>query len=113
MIGHAEVLAGFLALLRDAVREAVREELGRGERDTYTSLALPPDCPSRRTFAEWCRRLPEAERRGREWSIPRAVWEARRVRRRGSAPIVEQSAATSLDARADALLARAGLRVVR
>lgn len=114
MIAPPDVLAGLLALLRDAVREAVREEL-RADSETFDSRRLPPDCRTLRRFAEECRRIPDATKLGRVWTVPRGSWEAYRRRRRGTAarPEAPPPAPTSLDARADALLARSGLRVVR
>lgn len=83
------------------------------ERDVYTSEDLPPDCRTRRAFAEKCRRIPEAEKRGRTWVVVRAAWEAHRRTRRGAAiATVAMTTAPPLTAKADALLARAGLRAV-
>jgi hypothetical protein len=75
--------------------------------ETYSSRALPARC-SRRRFAEVCRsgRVEGAYRDGRDWVCSRAAWEAARAGR----PTASRT--PSLDARADALLARSGLRVV-
>ena len=35
--------------------------------DVYSSMALPPDVPSRRRFHEVCRTIPKATKRGRAW----------------------------------------------
>ena len=118
MIGAPDLppwLVAIVSLLADRLAPMVAAELARApERNVYTSEDLPRDCRTRRTFAEQCKRIPEATKRGRMWTVPRSGWEAHRTRRRG-ARIVEGGAhvAPDLAARADALLAKAGLRVVR
>jgi hypothetical protein len=84
-----------------------------GERDTYTSRDLPRRC-SRRRFAELCRSgvVSGARRDGREWVCSREAWEAARTRAPAHSTR-NPSKPTSLDAKADALLARSGLRIVR
>jgi len=111
--GSADVIAGFLTLVREAVREAVREEL-HADAETFDSRRLPPDCRTGRRFAEECRRIPDATKLGRVWTVPRVAWEAHRTRRRGSALRAETPppAPTPLVQQADRLLARSGLRVV-
>ena len=105
-------LAALLCLFREEVRAAVREELGRGEADTYTSARLPPNTTSRR-FRELAPRIAGAVKRGRVWSVPRSAWEAYRTRRRGVARPIEACTATpDLDRQADDLLRGAGLRVI-
>ncbi len=113
MSATVDVVAGLLALLREAVRDAVRDEL-RADTETYDSRRLPPDCRTGRRFAEECRKIPEATKLGRVWTVPGAAWEAHRTRRRGAAVRSEGSppASTSLVEQADRLLARSGLRVV-
>jgi hypothetical protein len=91
-----------------ARRLAVRLDLAR-EREVYTSDRLPPDCRTRRRFAECCRRIPEARKMGRAWAVSREAWERARARRPPTAPPPET---TSIDDDADRLLTRAGLRIV-
>jgi hypothetical protein len=92
-----------------ADRVAARIMSARG-RETYSSHDRPPRT-TRRRFAELCRsgRVVGARRDGRDWVCSRDAWHAARVRK--VAPPLP--ATTSLDAKADALLARAGLRVVK
>ncbi len=108
-----DLLAMLRALFREDVRAVVREELGRGDPDTYTSARLPPNTTSRR-FRELAPRIAGAVKRGRVWIVPVRAWNEYRTRRRGVARTVEASAATAdLDRQADELLAASGLRVVR
>lgn len=85
-------------------------------RETYDSRNLPPRT-TRRRFAEVCRsgRVADARREGRDWTCSRQGWDAAR-RRAPTVPATATSPATpdarSLTARADALLARTGLRIV-
>jgi hypothetical protein len=112
MSATPDVLAGLLVLLRDVVREAVREEL-RADTETFDSRRFPPDCGTARRFAEECRKIPEATKRGRVWIVPKCAWEAHRTRRRGSSSRTEVApVSTPLTEQADRLLVRAGLRVV-
>jgi hypothetical protein len=93
------------------IAELVADRLAAGgPRDMYDSLHLPPRV-SRRRFAEVCRsgRVADALRDGRNWTCTRRAWEAARKARADCGDGVT----TSLDAKADALLTRAGLRVVR
>ncbi len=106
-----DVLA-ILDYIADRIADRVLE---RREREVYTSDDLPRDCRSRRSFAERCRQIPEAEKRGRTWSVPRDAWERFRLARRGAAvakPGAVVTADASLDAAAARLLNRAGLRIV-
>lgn len=83
------------------------------QRETYSSCDLPPRC-SRRRFAELCRsgRVIGARREGREWVCSQSAWDAARAQR--AKPTSQlQRRVTTLDAKADALLARQGLRVVK
>jgi hypothetical protein len=103
------------ALLDDlADRIAVRINT-RAEREAYDSRHLPPRC-SRRRFAEVCRsgRIADVRREGRDWTCSRDAWEAARSRRPAPAiaPTATPREPRSLEARADALLAKARLRVV-
>ncbi len=116
-------LGPILPWLLDELADRVADRLGADRRrDTYRSDDLPPDCPSTRAFAVSCRTIPEATKLGRIWIVPREAWERRRLRSRGaerptkpartdgpSAP----NEAKGLNERADALLRRSGLRVVR
>jgi hypothetical protein len=43
--------------------------------DSYSSLALPPDCTTRRVFADVCRGIPSATKRGKTWMVSRADWD--------------------------------------
>ena len=98
--------------LLDALADRIAVRIGATrERETYSSRALPPLC-SRRRFAELCRagRVADARREGCDWVCSRGAWQAARTRRVAPRPI---TSATSLDARAEALLARNGLRVLR
>jgi hypothetical protein len=92
----------------DEVAERVALRLNsRVEHAVYSSQQLPPRC-SRRRFAEVCRsgRVRGARRDGRDWVCTREAWEGRRSGQR--APWRPTMA---LDARAEVLLRRAGLRV--
>src|SRR5262249_41069657 len=81
--------------------------------DIYSSRLLPPRC-TRRRFAELCRsgRVVGARREGRDWVCFREAWDDERAR-----PPVgvtrTPSNLTDAEAKADALLTRCGLRVVR
>lgn len=92
-----------------AGRVAVRLLTLRGG-ETYSSCDLPPRC-SRRRFAELCRsgRVGDAHREGRDWICSRDAWHAARARK----PATPQPQERCLSAKADALLARSGLRVVK
>ena len=99
-----------LADLLDALAERIAVRLAAGrERETFSSRDLPPRC-SRRHFADICRsgRVVDARKEGRDWVCSRQAWEAARMYGRRPRPT---SGAT--EARADALLARVGLRVVQ
>ena len=58
--------------------------------EVWASHHLPPDCPSRRTFADVCRKIPGAVRLGKAWIVEREAWtEARRPKPRlSSVPTV-------------------------
>jgi hypothetical protein len=107
-------LSALDALLDELADRLATRILSTSRHETYSSRDLPPRC-SRRRFAELCRsgRVVGARREGREWVCAREAWEAERTR--AYAPVVTKTTvkATSLDAKADALLARAGLRVVK
>jgi hypothetical protein len=79
---------------------------------SYSSQKLPQGV-SRRCFAETCRsgRVEGAWLDGRVWHCSVAAWEAARTTLRPRASS-ERATPTSLDAKADALLTRAGLRIV-
>ena len=109
MIVPPDVLGVLLDALADRLASRI---LTTRERSVYTSLDLPPHT-TRRRFREVCPRISEATKHGSLWSVPRDAWDAYRLRRRGIARASESTAPTPLAARADALLARAGLRVVR
>jgi hypothetical protein len=103
-----------LGALLDALADRIAERIGSTrEREIYSSRELPPRT-TRRRFAEVCRsgRVLDARRQGRDWTCSRLAWEASRSRKPSALPAAT-SAPTTLDARADALLARNGLRVVR
>jgi hypothetical protein len=108
-----------LARLLDAVTEdlAVRlaTRLGGGANpDTYDSLRLPARC-TRRRFAEVCRsgRVAGARREGRDWVCSRLAWEASQTRKRPLPALRPPCAPSDRNARADALLARSGLRILK
>jgi hypothetical protein len=103
-----------LSLILDALADRIAARIGSTrEREAYSSCDLPPRT-SRRRFAEVCRsgRVADARREGRNWSCSRGAWEAARARR-AFPRAANNLAPSSLSERADALLARAGLRVVR
>ena len=108
MISDGDVLS----MVLDEIVDRIARRLGlRTEHETYSSVDLPPRC-LRRRFVESCRsgRVANAWKDGRIWVCSREAWQARgpiRALRSSSQP-----AAKSLEARADALLARAGLRLV-
>jgi len=104
-----------LAVLLDALADRIAARIGvRAERDTYSSRDLPPRC-SRRRFAELCRsgRVADARREGREWMCSRDAWLDARAHRSSPSPAEAPTRIPpTIDAQANALLARAGLRVV-
>lgn len=106
-VAPLEPLAAVLDALADRIAARI---LTKSEREMYSSRDRPPSC-TRRRFAELCRsgRVVGARRDGRDWVCSRDAWHAARVRK--VAPPMPATA--SLDAKADALLARAGLRVVK
>jgi hypothetical protein len=100
-----------LEALLDALAERIAARiLVAREQDTYSSHELPLRC-TRRRFAELCRSgvVLGARRDGRDWVCAREAWDAARAPKTRSARV----AALPLDVKADALLARAGLRVVK
>jgi hypothetical protein len=102
-----------LATCLDALADRIAERIvAVRERERYDSLNLPPHT-TRRRFAEVCRsgRVDDARRAGRAWECSRVAWEEARTRRPNSSPPAPQRKA--LDAQADELLGRAGLRIVR
>jgi hypothetical protein len=100
--------AALLDMFADRLAARLNE---RVERETYSSRDLPSRT-SRRRFAEVCRsgRVEGARREGRDWVCSRAAWQAARAQRPRMQGCPPRSA--SVHARADALLARAGLRVI-
>jgi hypothetical protein len=101
-----------LGALLDAVADRIARRIATApERERYSSRELPPRT-TRRRFAEVCRsgRVLDARRIGHEWECSRAGWEAARARRPTKPPAAPDR--RPLAARADALLTRAGLRVV-
>ena len=108
------VAPDLLGVLLDALADRIAARIGScGEREHYDSRNLPPRC-TRRRFAEVCRsgRVADARREGRDWACSRAAWEAARSRKPMPRAAALPQAPTSLEARADTLLARSGLRVV-
>jgi hypothetical protein len=103
-----------LLVLVDAVASRIATQLGAAvPREEYSS-ANPPPRITRRRFAEVCRsdRVIDAHKDGDDWVCSRAAWEAARVRK----PVPRHSGPrppADLESKADAALARAGLRVVR
>ena len=82
----------------------------RGAVDTYSSSGpLPPDAPSRRAFVEACRRIPDAAKVGRTWTVSREAWhQARRSRPRPAAlRLVEKPD----EMRVDEMIRAAGFRL--
>jgi hypothetical protein len=92
-----------------AAKLAERLDLTR-EREVYTSDRLPPDCRTRRRFAEICRSgaVVGARREGRCWICSRQAWERARARR----PPAPATTTARIDDDADRLLSRSGLRVI-
>jgi hypothetical protein len=110
--------SAFLSAFLDALADRLTARInGRVEWETFSSRELPPRT-TRRRFAEVCKsgRVEGARREGRDWICSRTAWEQTRTRRSSVATRRPMNSATSptaiLDARADALLARAGLRVI-
>lgn len=100
-----------------AVLAAATERGDNNTPQTFDSRRLPPGV-SRRRFAELCRsgNVVGARREGRDWLCTRAAWESARTRKRRTSPPLHDasaSASSTIEARADALLARSNLRVVR
>jgi hypothetical protein len=100
-----------LAVVLDALADRIAVRIGVvREPDVYDSRNLPPRC-TRRRFVELCRagRVAGAWREGVNWCCSREAWEAARVtRKQAAAP----RPVAPLEAQADRLLTRAGLRVV-
>jgi len=71
-----------LASQHDAIATTYREladvETRTAPAATYSSLDLPPDCPSRRAFRERCAGIVGATKRGHVWYVPRELWNASR-----------------------------------
>lgn len=110
-------LSGVLDALIDALADRLVARMGdRRERQVYTSDDLPPRT-SRRRFAEVCRsgRVAGARREGRHWTCSLVAWETARTRTRAStiAPAAADVPPATLAARAESLLERSGLRLVR
>lgn len=40
----------------------------------YSSVQLPPDCPSKNRFHQLCRQIPAAQKLGRMWFVPKNDW---------------------------------------
>ena len=114
MIAPADVVAELLALFREEMRAAVREAMGEGRGENYSSHDLPPRV-TRRRFRELCARgaIAGARKEGAIWVCPRQAWHEARRRTPRSPTNPAPVEGTPLAARADALLSRAGLRVVR
>jgi hypothetical protein len=97
--------------------ERVSADVGRGERETFSSVDLPPRT-SRRCFREVCKsgRVEGVRREGRLWVCTRAAWDEARSRPVPTSGTTETTETTerppTLEAKATALLARARLRVV-
>jgi hypothetical protein len=51
----------------------------------YSSINLPPDVETRRTFAEVARTIPAAEKLGKVWTVPASAWREARISARGGA----------------------------
>jgi hypothetical protein len=103
-----------LSVVLDALADRIAARIGSTrERETYSSCDLPPRT-SRRRFAELCRsgRVADARRHGRDWSCSREAWEGARTRRAPQTTRDRPVLPVALRDRADALLSRAGLRVV-
>ena len=108
-----------LARLLDAVSEGIADRVaarlgGRVDGDTYDSRRLPPRC-TRRRFAEVCRsgRVDGAHREGRDWVCSRVAWEAAQTRKVAPSSARTPHGFSDRTARADVLLARSGLRIVK
>lgn len=113
MIASPDLLGALLDALADRIALRITTA---PERETYDSRHLPART-TRRRFAELCRsgRITDARREGRDWTCSRASWEAARRRAPAvkSAAQAPAAAASDVQHRADELLKRAGLRVVR
>jgi hypothetical protein len=99
-----------LASNKSALRELARlvaAELGdmKPEEAVYTSIALPPDCPSRKRFRELVQNMPGAVKRGNAWVIGKSTWEERR-----SAAFARPIVTLTPEMIADAALKAAGYR---
>ena len=104
-----------IVVLLECFAKDVATRLGEGKHETYDSERLPPRCRSRRCFARLCRQIPEAYLEGRIWVCPHEAWHAARRRERADQPqaVSDSPRPANLAGRADALLRRAGLRIVR
>jgi hypothetical protein len=98
-----------LSTLADLVADRVLERLraAQGDAGTYSSDALPPDCPSKARFHFVVKGIAGAERRGRKWFVPAEAWRAARLARK-----VDPSAPVARDD-VDAAIEAAGFRPTR
>jgi len=106
--------ADALGVLIDALADRIAARINAGVRDeTYDSNNLPPRT-ARRRFAEVCRSgaVTDARREGQAWVCSRLAWEAARSRKPAILPRAPLSTPT-VAAKAEALLARANLRVLK
>ena len=73
-------LAGALDALARLVAKYVADELQASgpTSDEFSSVNLPPDCPSRARFNQICRQIPAASKRGRVWFIGVSDWDTHR-----------------------------------
>lgn len=92
--------------LADLVAERLARRASPDPDGAYDGFHLPPDCPSRERFNRLAKGLPGAVRRGRIWSVPRAVWDEAR-RRKGEIVIDARKFAQEV---AKKVLADAGYR---
>ncbi len=81
-----------------------------GEEEVYTSLDLPREIKSRKTFAKLAAKCQGARKEGNVWIVSRTAWREMRFAKRSSpTPVAD----IDDDTATDAMIASAGLRQTR
>jgi hypothetical protein len=75
-----------LGRLAGMIADQVAEKLGRTGNSVWSSVHLPPDCPSRKRFNELARQIPDATKTGRVWFVSDTSWKLFRANARRAKP---------------------------